>query len=87
MDFPGGPMVETMCFQSSGCREVRSLLRALRTHMPCSTAKTFLNIKFKKNFKCILRKKERNRLRDTKNKLVFTSAERDWERYKIGEGN
>ena len=37
--FPGGPLVKTLPFKRRGVR-VRSLVRELRSHVPCSAAKT-----------------------------------------------
>ena len=66
MDLPGGPVVKTMCLQSSRCREVRSLVRELRSHMPHSTAKRILKYTVKKKIKSVYleRKKETQRYRE-----------------------
>ena len=42
-DFPGSPVVKTLCPHHKGCRF--TLVGELRSRMPCVTAK-----KFKKNF-------------------------------------
>ena len=41
-DFPGSPVVKTQHFQHKG-HWVQSLMRGLRSHMPCSAAKKLIH--------------------------------------------
>ena len=39
LDFPGGPVVKTLCFQCRRCGFNQSLVGKLRSRTPCDTAK------------------------------------------------